>query len=213
MSEDYRLTEYDLLNAKLNENKQAVENLVKLDHPRARDMHAYISDRRKHYRNAFIRAYNGRCAYCGVSSVVISTELFEIDHFKFAKGFVHKADAGYIANLVLACHSCNHAKSDLDISGEMETILHPDNKQITNIFLRDDAYYIRIRDGYVNVPEIREFYARLDLGGEIHRLDYLVMSMNGLREKIGSTHKAVSILDRALNLLRNRRNIGVSRNN
>ena len=37
MSEDYRLTEYDLLNAKLNENKQAVENLVKLDHPRARD--------------------------------------------------------------------------------------------------------------------------------------------------------------------------------
>ena len=209
MTEDYRRTEYDLPNNGLKEKKQAVENLIKKDHPRAKDMHAYISNRKDPYRPEFIKAYEGRCAYCGVSHKVISTDLFEIDHFKYAKGFSQKKDAGYIDNLVLACHSCNHAKRDLPISESTETILHPDNTEITAVFQRDDSYYIRIQNEYIQNQEINHFYKQLDLGGEIHRLDYLLMSINGLREKIGSDHRAAPNLDRAMNLLLARRNIGV----
>lgn len=213
MNEDYRRTEYDLPNVKLKEKKLAVETLVKNDHPRAKDMHAYISRRKDPYRKEFIKAYEGRCAYCGVSTIVISSDLFEIDHFKYEKSFLRKADAGFIDNLVLACHSCNQAKRDFEITEKTQTILHPDNNAITNVFVRDDAYYIRIQDPFSQQPEVNDFYSRLGLGGEIHRLDFLLMSMNGLREKIGSDHKAAPKLDRAINLLHTRRNIGVHRNN
>lgn len=209
MNEDYRLTQYDLPNNKLKEKKQAVEDMIKKIHPRAKDMHAYISKRKKPYRQEFLKAYEGRCAYCGVSYKVISAELFEIDHFKYEKGFHQKADAGYMDNLVLACHSCNHAKREFAITENVEAVLHPDNNQITAVFWRDNSYYIRIQDEYSQHKDIRDFYGRLDLGGQIHRLDYLLMNIDGLRKKIGSDHKAAYSLDRALNLLLARRNIGV----
>ena len=213
MNDDYRLTEYDVPNINLKEKKKAVELLVKTDHPRARDMHAYISQRGKSYRKEFIKAYQGKCAYCGVSTFVISSELFEVDHFRYEKGFPTKADAGFMDNLVLACHSCNHAKRDFVFSHDNENLLHPDNTEIKSVFCRDDDYYIQIQDEYAHNTEIEDFYTKLDLGGEIHRLDYLLMSMHALCDKIGTEHKATPGLEKALNLLRTKRNIGISRRN
>lgn len=210
MNEDYRLTEYDLPNTNLKEQKKAVELLVKADYPKARDMHAYISQRSKPYRKEFIKAYRGRCAYCGVSTFVISSELFEVDHFKYEKGFATKADAGFMDNLVLACQSCNHAKRDFIFSNNNENLLHPDKTEIKSVFCRNDDYYIQIQDEYAYNTEIEDFYAKLDLGGEIHRLDYLLMSMHALCERIGADHKATTGLEKALNLLRTKRNIGVT---
>lgn len=211
MNEDYRLTEYDVPNINLKEKKKAVESLVKTDHPKARDMHAYISQRNKPYRKKFIEAYQGKCAYCGVSTFVISSELFEVDHFRYEKGFPTKADAGFIDNLVLACHLCNHAKGDFAFSHGNEDLLHPDNTKIKSVFCRNDDYYIQIQDEYAHNTEIEDFYIKLDLGGEIHRLDYLLMSMYALCKKIGTGHKATPNLEKALNLLRTKRNIGVTR--
>lgn len=105
---DYRKTKYCPELIDINERKRKVENLVKVDHPNAQDMHTYISDNSEKYKLKFLEIYNGKCAYCGVSVDLIKKNEFEIDHFLYEKApkFVTKKEAGYIENLILACHDC-----------------------------------------------------------------------------------------------------------
>lgn len=55
--------------------------MVLLDHPKAEDLHNYISNNYTKYKLEFMKAYNYKCAYCGVSSQLIPKELFEVDHY------------------------------------------------------------------------------------------------------------------------------------
>ena len=41
-----------------------LEKLVEIEHPNAKDMHRYISDNSQKFKLEFIKAYNGKFAYC-----------------------------------------------------------------------------------------------------------------------------------------------------
>ena len=208
MTDDYRNTEYCEPLGDVASRKNSVVEHIMADHPRARDMHAYISKNNSSYKSEFIKAYNGKCAYCGVSIDIVPRRYFEIDHFiyKEAPRFAKKEDAGYIDNLVLACHRCNHAKSDLAFSDTAHEYLHPDKPHIASAFFRDDRYYIRISESKKDNQEIVKFYNQLELGADIRRLDYLLLNMRGLRNKISEASPAQKYLSEAIDLLQGKRN-------
>ena len=209
MTNDYRRTRYCPQLIGLEEHKKAVVAEILKDHPRVEDMHTYISKNDERYKSLFMKAYNGKCSYCGVSLALISKRMFEIDHFIYEKSpkFRTKKEAGYIENLVLACQDCNRNKSSFVVDDEYFAKLYPDGDQITSSFVRDDMYYIRISDAVSNDSTIKAFYEQLKLGSEMRRLDYLLMSMLGLQSKLDPDSDAYSKMGQAIKLLRTKRNI------
>lgn len=181
MENDYRNTIYCPALRDISKNKNKVKELVLLEHPKAVDLHNYISNNYTKYKIEFIKAYNYKCAYCGVSVKLIPIEFFEVDHYIYQKSerFKSKKDAGYIENLVLSCHNCNHNKSSFIIEDEVYDNLHPDNKKICECFYRDDLYYIRMTESGPSDNNILLFYNKLKLGSEVHRLDFLLMNLIG----------------------------------
>lgn len=206
---DYRNTKYCPGLENIEDKKAKVVERIKYDHKRARDMHAYIRQQDGPYKVEFMKAYNGKCGYCGASIGILPKTMFEIDHFIYEKApiFASKADAGYIENLVLACHSCNHQKSSFIIADIDREKLYPDTEGIRKTFIRDDQYYIRISNEYIENETVKNFYRQLKLAGEIHRLDYLLMSMIGLQNKIKDKTDASDKIGQAINMLQNKRNI------
>ena len=209
MAEDYRNSKYCPTLTNLAKKKNDVKDLVCEKHPRAKDMHTYISKNDEPFKQRFVEAYNGKCAYCGVSTEIIPWQMFEIDHFIYEKSpkFKTKKEAGYIENLVLACQDCNRNKSSFVVDDESFSNLYPDGDQITSSFVRDDMYYIRISDAVSNDSTIKAFYEQLKLGNEMRRLDYLLMSMLGLQSKLDPDSDAYSKMGQAIELLRSKRNI------
>ena len=209
MLDDYRNTEFCPQLEDIAKRKQTVVDMVKRDHPQARDMHAYISKNKSSYKLAFIEAYNGKCSYCGVTISIIPKDSFEIDHFIYKEDprFKSKADAGYIENLVLACHKCNHAKSSFSTPDETHEYLHPDKPGIRKSFVRDDDFYIRIAPDKCEDEQVKQFYDQLELGAEVRRLDYLLISMHGLQTKIPAGSAAHRTLGEAITILQTKRNL------
>ncbi|KZE74389.1 hypothetical protein AV654_29305 [Paenibacillus elgii] len=207
MVNDYRATKYCPVIENLDYKKRQVVDMIKIDHPRAVDMHTYIRKNEKAYKTEFMKAYNFKCAYCGASIDILPKEMFEIDHFIYLKSFTKKADAGYIENLVLACHPCNHQKCALPLPEEDRELLHPDTDKIMNTFKRDDQYYIVISQDHNANQTIKTFYKTLGLDGEIHRLDYLLMNMIGLQRTLTNDSFAYSELGQAIDVLRQKRNM------
>ena len=208
-SKDYRRTKYcpELLGIK--EKKKNVEALVKNAHPKAEDMHRYISDNSEIFKLEFLQAYNGKCAYCGVSVDLLKKNEFQIDHFLYAKApkFSTKKDAGYIENLVLACHDCNQNKKSFWIAEEYYDKLHPDGEEIKNTFIRDEQYYICVNDKYKESQCIKEFYDQLRLGSELHRLDYLLMNIIGLQRQCRENEELYAGLGKIMDVIKTKRNI------
>lgn len=211
MLDDYRNTEYCPQLIDIGDRKKAVVDMIKRAHPYARDMHVYVSKNKEPYKRAFIEAYNGKCSYCGASILIIPIDSFEIDHFIYKEDprFKTKADAGYIENLVLACHRCNRAKSSLVVPDELHKYLHPDKPGIRETFIRDDDFYIKISAEKSEDEDIRRFYDKLELGAEVHRLDFLLINMLGLQTKIPETSTANKTMGEAIKLLQSKRNIMV----
>ena len=209
MTDDYRNTKYCTpLNGIIDEKKKVVA-LVKEDYPQAVDMHAYISKNDEKYKREFMKVYNCKCGYCGVSIELIPKDFFEIDHYIYEKSskFANKKDAGYIENLVLACHDCNHKKSAFIISEENYDKLYPDGDEIKHTFYRDDLFYIRISDEIMNNQEIDEFYNKLQLGKEIHRLDYLLMSLLNFKKEHANNKDLYVGMGQIIDILINKRNM------
>ncbi len=209
MVKDYRNTKYCPLLENLQQKKNDVVTLVKKEHRKAVDMHTYISNNGDRFKIAFIQAYNGKCSYCGVSLDLIPKSLFQIDHFVFQKAPEFngsKALAGKIENLVLSCNICNHNKSSFPIPKIEREKLHPD-KEICNTFYRDENYYIQVAKELDSNETVKGFYDKLKLGSEIHRLDYLLMSMIGLQAKLTDEHPAYTTLGQAIEQLKKKRNI------
>ena len=111
------------------------------------------------------------------------------------------------SNLVLACHNCNHDKSSFEFPDEKYNDLYPDEEEIKKTFIRDDDYYIKVADEKETDIIVKAFYEKLHLGSEIHRIDYLLMSMMGLQENIKDNPEACSQLGQAIKKLHTKRNI------
>ena len=206
MTEDYRDTEYCPGFENVKQCKREFMELFRTDHPRAKDVHRYVSNNDDIYKSHFMKVYNGKCAYCGASIKIIPKSMLEIDHFipHTAACFNTKADAGYIENLVLSCHTCNHNKSDFQIPIELQEVTHPDNEGIKSLFFRDELYYIRVADGAPE--ETMDFYYKLKLDRPSCRVDYLLLNMIGLYEKVADKPDIHEKLGQAIELLREKRN-------
>lgn len=205
--EDYRNTKYCETLSGVKERKEKVKELVNKKHPKAIDMHRYIKDNNDVYKMEFIKAYNGKCAYCGASIKIMPKEQFQIDHFINEKTFTTKGEAGYIENLVLACYQCNHSKSDFSITDANKDDLYPDGDGIKTNFTRDSLFNICLSESGKKKTDVCKFYEQVELGDEIHRLDYLLMSMKGLADKLNGEGKAIAGLYQAIDMLQSKRNL------
>ena len=184
MVNDYRVTKYEKEYEKITEKKQLLKIEIKKDKPKVIDFHTYISDNDGPYKIKFMNIYNSKCAYCGISIDIIPKTFFEIDHFIYQKSpqFATKKDAGFVENLVLACHYCNHRKRGFLISGEVYDSLYPDGEKIKETFGRDENFYIKVSEK--GNPVVEQFYSQLGMGDELRRIDYLLMNILGLEKKL-----------------------------
>lgn len=175
---DYRNTRYCRRLEDIQLKKEDLKNEIMKDHPRLIDHYRFISNNNLEYKNKFSLIYNKKCAYCGISYDLIGgIGSFEIDHFIYKRLFNRKCEAGDISNLVLACPDCNRKKSSFLISNKYRELLNPDFRAITDVFVRDELFYIVISAKYKNDKIIHDFYEKLKLNSEFCRLDYLLMSI------------------------------------
>ena len=216
MADDYRNTKYCPKIGNIHERKDSLTAKILRDHRCARDMHKFVSANDGPYKRDFVKAYHGKCAYCGVSKDILPLRMFEVDHFickasvRFYDSKNPKEAAGYMENLVLACQDCNRSKRDLEISSDMEKDLHPDYEGITRVFFRDAQYYIRVSKEKEGNLTIEKFYNQLHLGNELRRVDYLLMSMKGMYEVMRKKRikpDVSNMLLEAIILLQSKRNI------
>lgn len=207
MVNDYRTTKYCPQIEDLQLKKCRVVYAIKQNHPRARDMHAYISSNGKPYKKEFMESYNCKCAYCGASIDLLPKEMFEIDHFINEKSFDSKSQAGFIENLVLACYSCNRQKKALSLPEGDRELLHPDTNKVKDTFKRNNLYYITISQELITNSTVKTFYNTLGLKGEIHRLDFLLMNMVGLQRTLTDKPDVYAGFGQAIDILRRKRNM------
>lgn len=179
---DYRNTSYNEQDHYLGDKKVRFMADFKLDHPRAWNVYNYINKSGQFYSIKFRDIYYDKCVYCGISTQVINSSNFEVDHF--IPKAVLDADLGYdkkeihgIKNLVNSCKMCNRGKLDFLCDTAFTDLLHPDNNQFPLIFNRKTDYSIVINHEYVDNSNIKEFYAKLKLDNQLRRLDYLLMEM------------------------------------
>lgn len=201
---DYRITKFCPAFEDIQAKKENLVQLIRQKHPKAIDFHAIVSPNASEYKIPFMSIYNCKCSYCGVSIDIIPKDNFEIDHYIYKKNtakFKTVAQAGTIRNLVLACRRCNHYKSSHTVPDEFLDTLHPDSEKIKFIFIRNNDFGISIAEEYANSPAIKAFYDKLQLGQEIHRLDFLLMEMLGRQSSGDHT------LGQAIALLQKKRNL------
>lgn len=204
ITNDYRNTEYCPILGNVENKKKALEKKIKAAHKRQEIMYKKVSDRNTTFNKEFCSIYNCKCAYCGVSMDILPASLFEVDHFVAESLFDNKAEAGKVENLVLACYECNRNKREFKIEGDYIKKLNTDNGEIANVFYRDDKYYIRIRDEYIEDETIKKFYNQLQLVHQTRRLDYLLINMQGLHKKLEGTEQGRKLAETILEMQRKR---------
>lgn len=200
ITNDYRNTEYCPMLEKVVDKKKALEEKIRSVHPRQKIMYNKVHDRDKPFYQDFCSIYNYKCAYCGVSRDILSATLFEVDHFVAKSLFDDKEEAGKVENLVLSCYQCNRNKKDFEITGEYIKKLNTDDGKITNIFFRDNKYYIRIKEDYIEDETINVFYNKLKLFHQKRRLEYLLMNMYGLQRKLEGTDQGRILAEEILKM-------------
>ena len=85
--------------------------------------------------------------------------------------------------------------------------LYPDGEKVKKVFIRDELYYIRINDEYKEKAIINEFYDKLRLGSELHRLDYLLMNIRGLQRVCEDNSELYAGLGKIFDVISQKRNI------
>ena len=179
---------------------------LKKEHPKVKIIYNQINKKDGNYNKQFRNIYNNKCAYCGISTDVISSELFEIDHFICEISFNGDSiNAGKINNLVLSCKNCNRAKKDFIWNEIYSLKFNVDDESITELFYRDVDYSIKIEKEYITDNSIYNFYIKLKLNEEIRRLDFLLMNMYGFYNKYYEDKNIYRILEYIV-LLQKKRN-------
>lgn len=206
MKNDYRNTIYEVSKKNIINEKNALEKKIKKEHPKIKIIYNQINKKGANYNKQFRNIYNNKCAYCGISTDVISSELFEIDHFICEASFNGDSiNAGKINNLVLSCKKCNRAKKDFIWDEVYSSKFNVDDGSITELFYRDKDYSIKIEKKYITDSTICRFYRKLNFDKEIRRLDFLLMNMYGFYNKHMSDSKSEKI-SKCIVLLQQKRN-------
>jgi len=206
MKSDYRNTIYEVSKKDIINEKNALEDKIKKEHPKVKIIYNQINKKDGNYNKQFRNIYNNKCAYCGISTDVISSELFEIDHFICEISFNGDSiNAGKINNLVLSCKKCNRAKKDFIWNEIYSLKFNVDDESITELFYRDVDYSIKIEKEYITDNSIYNFYIKLKLNEEIRRLDFLLMNMYGFYNKYYEDKNIYGILEYIV-LLQKKRN-------
>ena len=206
MKNDYRNTVYEVTKKNIINEKITLEARIKIDHPKVKIIYNQINKKDSEYNKQFRNIYNNKCAYCGITTAVISSELFEVDHFICESSFNGDSiNAGKMNNLVLSCKKCNRAKKDFIWSVAYSTRFNVDDESITELFYRDKNYYIKVENKFITDKTICEFYRRLKLDEEIRRLDFLLMNMYGFSKKHSSDRISEKI-SKCVVLLQQKRN-------
>ena len=196
MKSDYRNTIYEVSKKNIINEKNALEDKIKKEHPKIKIIYNQINKKDGNYNKQFRNIYNNKCAYCGISTDVISSELFEIDHFICEISFNGDSiNAGKINNLVLSCKKCNRAKKDFIWNEIYSLKFNVDDESITELFYRDKDYSIKIEKEYITDSSIYSFYIKLKLNEEIRRLDFLLMNMYGFYNKYSENKNIDRILE------------------
>jgi len=199
---DYRNTTFKVYEFQLVEKKQLFMKILREQHPRANNIHNIIKTRDNKLNIDFRTLYFEKCAYCGISTQVIDSSKFEVDHV--IPHSVLKINLGYsseeingIGNLVSSCQMCNREKQDFLCDKEIMNILHPDNGHLPKVFTRENDYSIVITSEYQGNKSIKEFYDKLRLSNQLRRLDYLIMEMKDFCDE----HKDENIINRIQTLI------------
>lgn len=111
---DYRNTIYNQYNNDILKQKEELNQKIKIKHPRLKIIYNKVKDRNSEFNQKFQEIYNCKCVYCGVNQDIMSSGLFEVDHFICKSSFEgNLVEAGVLSNLVLSCKKCNRAKGEL----------------------------------------------------------------------------------------------------
>lgn len=185
---DYRNTSYKLFDFTIEEKKALFSEEFKAMHPKAWHVHNHINNKKHPLNNRFRSMYHDKCVYCGISTQVIDSSSFEVDHV--LPKAVLKLELNYkaedihgLGNLVNSCKMCNRAKSSFICDEENIENLHPDNNNLHLIYRRDSSFAIEINKEYEDNKIVKEFYDALKLDNQLRRLDYLLMEMKDFCEE------------------------------
>ena len=203
---DYRNTIYIQYNNDILKQKEELNQQIKRKHPRLKIIYNKVNDRNSEFNKKFQKIYNRKCVYCGVNQDIMSSGLFEVDHFICESSFEgNLVEAGVLSNLVLSCKKCNRAKGDLRWEEQYSSVFEVDSRNIVNVFYRASDYSIKIQPQYHSDDIVNKFYKQLKLDEEVRRLDYLLMTMNDFYDKYESDDRVKGLLG-SIRLLQKARN-------
>ena len=206
MKIDYRNTKYKQFNNDILKQKEDLNQKIKIKHPRLENIYNKVKDRNSEFNETFQEIYNRKCVYCGVNQDIMSSGLFEVDHFICESSFEgNLVEAGVLSNLVLSCKKCNRAKGDLRWEEQYSSVFEVDSRNIVNVFYRASDYSIKIQPQYHSDDIVNKFYKKLKLDEEVRRLDYLLMTMNDFYDKYESDDRLTGLL-KSIRLLQKARN-------
>ena len=209
--DDFRFVEQcDSYFEDVKNGKKELKEKIFSDHPRVKNLYRWVkTNSEKSYKKDFVHIYKKKCAYCGVSIEVVPIDYFQIDHFVPIEQWNDPSEVNDIDNLVLACQRCNHNKGDFYIDDkQIRDKVFPDNSDFIDSFVRDKDYYIVVSDKAKKHQGIIDFYNRLRLHDEVHRLDYLLMRLKKLEnnEKVKDDPELKCMLQECENRIQEKRN-------
>ena len=179
---DYRSTETDIFPSEEDINSH--KNEVLKGH-RIPNHYSFIHKRGSHANTEFRKAFNYKCAYCGVNEEINSVLLFEVDHYICQTSTKLSIDFNNFDNLVNSCYACNRHKSGIDIEDNYLDILNP-KKNIQNVFTRGEDFTITINSNYSSDEYISDFYKKMKFDHNLRRIDFLILSITDLESTISN---------------------------
>ncbi|WP_142999014.1 HNH endonuclease, partial [Streptococcus mitis] len=184
---DYRFTNFE--NYNYSDLKQQKDALGKeIDEKAISNIGLHydkIKPKESKYYEKFEEIYYHKCAYCGVSTAINPAPLYEIDHFFNELQTTFGSDnlsVDIIDNLILSCRNCNQSKKEFAVN-DVFSIIHPDSREIKEVFNRGEHFEIKIAPQYCKNGKIQSFYNKMKFHYRFRKLDYLLLNLYFLKEK------------------------------
>lgn len=195
---DYRFTNFE--NYNYSDLKQQKDALGKeIDEKAISNIGLHydkIKPKESKYYEKFEEIYYHKCAYCGVSTAINPAPLYEIDHFFNELQTTFGSDnlsVDIIDNLILSCRNCNQSKKEFAVN-DVFSIIHPDSREIKEVFNRGEHFEIKIAPQYCKNGKIQSFYNKMKFHYRFRKLDYLLLNLYFMKKKYPKYEKLFSKL-------------------